>query len=71
MVGGLIMCHGDDGGLRVPPRLAHIQVVVLAVKADVADRAHELAATCGQPAYGSRSTTAPTSRSAAGRSTGS
>ncbi|HEY2172557.1 MAG TPA: proline--tRNA ligase [Mycobacteriales bacterium] len=45
MVGGLIMCHGDDGGLRVPPRLAHIQAVVLAVKADVADRAHELAAT--------------------------
>ncbi len=45
MVGGLIMCHGDDGGLRVPPRLAHIQAVVLAVKADVADRAHELGAT--------------------------
>ena len=22
MVGGLIMCHGDDAGLRVPPRLA-------------------------------------------------
>ena len=34
MVGGLIMCHGDDAGLRVPPRLAPIQVVVVLVKAD-------------------------------------
>ena len=34
MVGGLIMAHGDDGGLRVPPRLAPVQVVVLAVKED-------------------------------------
>jgi prolyl-tRNA synthetase len=34
MVGGLIMCHGDDAGLRVPPRLAPTQVVVLLVKAD-------------------------------------
>ena len=32
MVGGLIMCHGDDDGLRVPPRLAPIQVVVLLVR---------------------------------------
>jgi len=32
MVGGLIMCHGDDRGLRVPPRLAHIQSVVLVIR---------------------------------------
>jgi prolyl-tRNA synthetase len=32
MVGALIMAHGDDDGLRVPPRLAPIQVVVLAVR---------------------------------------
>jgi prolyl-tRNA synthetase len=32
MVGGLIMAHGDDDGLRVPPSLAHVQVVVLAVR---------------------------------------
>ncbi len=32
MLGGLIMCHGDDNGLRVPPRLAHVQVVVLLVR---------------------------------------
>jgi len=32
MVGGLIMMHGDDQGLVVPPRLAPIQVVVIAVR---------------------------------------
>lgn len=36
MVGGLIMSHGDDNGLRVPPRLAHVQVVVMAIKGDEA-----------------------------------
>jgi len=36
MVGGLIMSHGDDNGLRVPPRLAHVQAVVLAIKEDEA-----------------------------------
>ncbi|MFJ4370619.1 proline--tRNA ligase [Streptomyces chartreusis] len=34
MVGGLIMAHGDDAGLRVPPRLAPVQAVVLAIKGD-------------------------------------
>ena len=34
IIGGLIMGHGDDHGLVVPPRLAPIQVVVLAVKDD-------------------------------------
>jgi prolyl-tRNA synthetase len=34
MVGGLIMCHGDDQGLRVPPAVAHIQAVVLVVRDD-------------------------------------
>jgi prolyl-tRNA synthetase len=32
IVGALIMAHGDDAGLRVPPRLAPIQAVVLAVR---------------------------------------
>lgn len=36
MIGALVMTHGDDDGLRVPPRLAQIQVVVLAVKDDEA-----------------------------------
>jgi prolyl-tRNA synthetase len=34
MVGGLIMSHGDDNGLRVPPRLAPVQAVILAIKGD-------------------------------------
>ncbi|WP_262703902.1 MULTISPECIES: proline--tRNA ligase [Streptomyces] len=34
MVGSLVMMHGDDNGLRIPPRLAPIQVVVLAIKGD-------------------------------------
>ncbi|OIJ65929.1 proline--tRNA ligase [Streptomyces mangrovisoli] len=34
MIGALVMMHGDDDGLRVPPRLAQIQAVVLAVKDD-------------------------------------
>jgi prolyl-tRNA synthetase len=40
MVGGLIMCHGDDQGLRVPPRLASIQVVVLLVRDEDGSGAH-------------------------------
>ncbi|MGH8795352.1 MAG: proline--tRNA ligase [Stackebrandtia sp.] len=32
MVGALIMGHGDDSGLRVPPRLAPVQAYVIAVK---------------------------------------
>src|SRR5262249_53431245 len=45
MVGGLIMAHGDDDGLRVPPRLAPIQAVVLAVRdeGDVVARCGALA----------------------------
>jgi prolyl-tRNA synthetase len=45
MVGGLIMGHGDDDGLRVPPALAPIQVVVLAVRdeGDVIARTRALA----------------------------
>jgi prolyl-tRNA synthetase len=46
MVGGLIMCHGDDAGLRIPPRLAPVQVVVMAVKDDpgVVDRVRAVGA---------------------------
>lgn len=41
MMGGLIMSHGDDSGLRIPPRIAPHQVVVIAVKDD--DRTVEAA----------------------------
>ncbi|HXY94952.1 MAG TPA: proline--tRNA ligase [Acidimicrobiia bacterium] len=44
MLGGLVMAHGDDDGLRVPPRVAHLQVVVLAVRdeSDVVARCRAL-----------------------------
>ncbi len=44
MVGGLIMVHGDDDGLRLPPMVAPVQVVVLTVKAEVVGAARQLAA---------------------------
>jgi prolyl-tRNA synthetase len=34
MIGGVIMVHGDDDGLRVPPRIAPWQVVVLPMLRD-------------------------------------
>ena len=34
MIGGLIMVHGDDDGLRVPPRVAPYQVVVVPMLRD-------------------------------------
>jgi prolyl-tRNA synthetase len=44
LVGALVMMHGDDNGLRVPPRLAPVQAVVLAIKGDdaVVARVREL-----------------------------
>jgi prolyl-tRNA synthetase len=44
MVGGLIMVHGDDDGLRLPPALAPVQVVVISVKAEVTEAAQRLGA---------------------------
>jgi prolyl-tRNA synthetase len=46
MVGGLIMAHGDDDGLIVPPRLAPIQVVVIGVRdeTEVSEACERLAA---------------------------
>ncbi|QKR99719.1 proline--tRNA ligase [Sphingomonas sp. CL5.1] len=34
MIGGLIMTHGDDDGLRVPPRIAPWQVVIVPMLRD-------------------------------------
>jgi prolyl-tRNA synthetase len=34
MIGGLIMIHGDDDGLRVPPRIAPWQVVIVPMLRD-------------------------------------
>ncbi|WP_205855915.1 proline--tRNA ligase [Phytoactinopolyspora endophytica] len=45
LLGGLIMGHGDAHGLRLPPRLAPTQVVVIPVRSDddvVQQRCHEI-----------------------------
>jgi prolyl-tRNA synthetase len=41
-IGAVIMSHGDDSGLRLPPVLAPRQVVVMAVKEEVADLCDDL-----------------------------
>jgi prolyl-tRNA synthetase len=38
MVGGVIMAHGDDQGLRLPPRIAPIQVVITPIWKSEADQ---------------------------------
>ena len=54
MVGGLIMAHGDDRGLVVPPALAPIQAVVLLVKDDDAAEAAARTIAAGLAASGVR-----------------
>ena len=47
MIGGLIMVHGDDRGLKLPPKVAPIQCMVIPVaahKPGVLDKARELTA---------------------------
>ena len=39
MIGGLIMTHGDDDGLRVPPRIAPWQVVIVPMLRDAPEDA--------------------------------
>lgn len=39
LLGALIMAHGDDAGLRLPPRLAPVQAVVVVVRDDEQTRA--------------------------------
>src|SRR4051812_6896459 len=49
LVGALIMAHGDDSGLRLPPALAPVQAVVVLVRDEegAGDRAAALAAELG------------------------
>ena len=45
LIGGLIMVHGDNRGLVLPPRIAPIQVVIVPIqqkKAGVLDKAYEI-----------------------------
>ncbi|HET7631027.1 MAG TPA: proline--tRNA ligase [Gemmatimonadaceae bacterium] len=44
LVGGLVMTHGDDVGLRVPPQLAPIEVVVVPIYRTDEERARVLEA---------------------------
>ena len=39
LIGGLIMAHGDDAGLILPPRVAPVQVVVVPIFRSAEDRA--------------------------------
>ena len=45
MIGGIIMVHGDDNGLVMPPRVAPVQVVIIPVaqhKEGVLEKANEI-----------------------------
>jgi prolyl-tRNA synthetase len=50
LVGGMVMTHGDDTGIVVPPRLAPVQVVVIPIyrkeeeRTAVVEKAHQLRA---------------------------
>jgi prolyl-tRNA synthetase len=50
MLGGLIMTHGDDRGLRLPPRIAPLEVVIVPIPrgdgSEVAERANALYREC-------------------------
>ncbi len=48
MLGGLIMVHGDDRGLRIPPKMAPIEAVLIPIVRSGDDRAVELCATLAQ-----------------------
>src|SRR5947208_1522715 len=45
LVGGLVMTHGDERGLRLPPRVAPIQVVVVPIFRNDEERARVLGET--------------------------
>ena len=78
MIGGLIMTHGDDDGLVLPPRVAPYQVVIVPIpprKGDwneqVLPKAREVAAAAARaPACACTSTTATTSSPASSTPTG-
>ncbi|MCC6319405.1 MAG: proline--tRNA ligase [Gemmatimonadaceae bacterium] len=44
MIGGLVMTHGDDNGLRIPPRLAPTEVVIVPIWKSEEERAQLLEA---------------------------
>jgi prolyl-tRNA synthetase len=54
MVGGLVMTHGDDTGLRVPPLLAPIELVIVPIyrtedeRSTVLEAAHRIVTSLGE-----------------------
>src|SRR3989344_5115377 len=51
MMGGLIMAHGDDGGLILPPAVAPVQVVVVTIGTNSAEKkkvSSTIAERCGE-----------------------
>jgi prolyl-tRNA synthetase len=58
LIGGMIMAHADDNGLRLPPRVAPQQIVIVPILRDAAENekvlayAEEVAAVCRGQAYG-------------------
>ena len=68
-VGGLVMTHGDDRGLCLPPLVAPVQAVVLAVKPEAAELCDRLAgglASAGVRVERDTDTTVGSGRRAAG-----
>jgi prolyl-tRNA synthetase len=45
LIGGVIMCHGDDDGVRLPPRIASKQIVIIPIipKPEMASQVMEYA----------------------------
>lgn len=72
MIGGLIMAHGDDRGLRVPPQVAPVQVaVVVCVTRTAPPTTHDSSSPISRHAMSEPSWTPTcTSGSAAARPTG-
>ena len=54
LVGGLIMAHGDDKGLRLPPKVAPVQVVIVPIFRNDDERAR-----CSRRPHGWRRNGAP------------
>jgi prolyl-tRNA synthetase len=48
MIGGLIMTHGDDRGLRIPPKMAPIEAVIIPIVRSSDDRALEASNVLGR-----------------------
>jgi prolyl-tRNA synthetase len=57
LIGGMIMAHADDNGLRLPPRVAPQQIVIVPILRDEAENAkvlayaQEVAAACRAQMY--------------------